>query len=70
MSIWLKAAGKWGSVFAILALIITLLKQIIGFIAFLTTAIKVFVVLIFVLLFVGVGFVVLRSWNGKRNAKE
>ncbi len=70
MSIWLKAAGKWGSVFAILALVITLLKQIIGFIAFLTTAIKIFVVLIFILLFVGVGFVVLRSWNTKRTAKE
>jgi hypothetical protein len=70
MSIWLKAAGKWGSVFAILALVITLLKQIIGFIAFLTTAIKILVVLIFILLFVGVGFVVLRSWNTKRTAKE
>jgi positive regulator of sigma E activity len=70
MSIWLKAAGKWGSVFAILALIITLLKQIIGFIAFLTTAIKILVVLSFILLFVGVGFVVLRSWNTKRTAKE
>ncbi|MDQ3374070.1 MAG: hypothetical protein M3521_09325 [Acidobacteriota bacterium] len=70
MSIWLKAAGKWGSVFAILALVITLLKQIIGFIAFLTTAIKILVVLSFILLFVGVGFVVLRSWNTKRTAKE
>jgi len=70
MPIWLKAAGKWGSVFAILALVITLLKQIIGFIAFLTTAIKILVVLSFILLFVGVGFVVLRSWNTKRTAKE
>lgn len=70
MSIWLKAAGKWGSVFAILALVITLLKQIIGFIAFLTMAIKILVILVFVLLFIGIGFVILRSWNGKRNAKE
>jgi len=66
----LKAAGKWGSIFAILALVITLLKQIIGFIAFLTMAIKILVILVFVLLFVGIGFVVLRTWNGKRNAKE
>ncbi|MEJ7860607.1 MAG: hypothetical protein WKF90_03105 [Pyrinomonadaceae bacterium] len=70
MSILMKAAGKWGSILAVIALIITLLKTVIGFIAFLTTAIKILVVLAFVLLFVGIGFVVLRSWNGKRGTKE
>ncbi len=70
MSIWLKAAGKWGSVFAILALIITLLKQIIAFIGFLTAAIKLFVILIFVALLLGVGLMVLRTWKGKRQSKS
>lgn len=57
--------GGWGSVFAILALIITLLKQVIAFIGFLTAAIKLFVVLIFVALLLGVSLMVLRSRKGK-----
>lgn len=70
MPIWLKAAGKWGSVFAILALIITLLKQIIAFIGFLTTAIKLLVVLVFVALFIAVGLMVLKSFRKNRKAEE
>ena len=54
-------AGKWGSVFAILALIITLLKQIIAFVGFLTTAIKLLVILSFVALLLGVGLMILRT---------
>ncbi len=69
MSIWYKAAG-WGTVFAILALIVTLLKQIIAFIGFLTFAIKILVVLAFVALIVGVGFMVIRSWNASRQPKN
>ena len=70
MPIWLKAAGKWGSIFAILALIITLLKQIIAFIGFLTTAIKLLVVLVFVALFIAVGLMVLKSFKKNRKEKE
>ena len=69
MSIWYKAAG-WGTVFAILALVVTLLKQIIAFIGFLTFAIKILVVLAFVALIVGVGFMVIRSWNASRQPKN
>lgn len=66
---WLKAAGKWGSIFAILALIITLLKQIIAFIGFLTVAIKVILAMVFVALLFGVGLLILssRKENSKRN---
>jgi len=70
MPTWLRAAGKWGSVFAILALIVTLLKQIIGFIAFLTMAIKLLVFLIFAALFLGIGLMIFRGWNSKRKAQE
>ncbi len=66
---YLSAADKWGSIFAIIALIITLLKQIITFIGFLTTAIKLFVVLVFVALLLGVGLMVLRTWNSKRKTE-
>ncbi|CAN5309157.1 hypothetical protein BH20ACI1_BH20ACI1_16910 [soil metagenome] len=62
---YFSTADKWGSIFAILALIITLLKQIIAFIGFLTAAIKLFVVLIFVALLLGVGLMILRSRKEK-----
>lgn len=70
MPIWFKAAGKWGSIFVILTLIITLLKQIITFIGFLTAAIKIIVILAFIVLFLGVGMVVFRAWNNKRKTHE
>ena len=66
----LKAAGIGGSLVVILALIITFLKQIIAFIGFLTFAIKILVVLVFVALFIGVGLMVLRSFSDRRKAKE
>lgn len=70
MPVWLKATGKWGSVLVILTLIITLLKQIITFIGFLTAAIKILVVLVFVVLFLGVGLIIFRSWNNRRKVQE
>jgi hypothetical protein len=66
----LKAAGVGGTILVILALIITLLKQIIAFIAFITGAIKLLIVLAFVILIVGVGLAVLRSFNQKRKNKS
>lgn len=70
MSAWFKAAGKWGSVLVILTLIITLLKQVITFIGFLTAAIKILVVLAFVVLFLGVGLIIFRSWSDRRKMQE
>ncbi len=70
MPVWFKAAGKWGSILVILTLIITLLKQIITFIGFLTAAIKIIVVLAFIGLFLGVGLIVFRTWNANRKARE
>lgn len=70
MPVWLKATGKWGSILVILTLIITLLKQIITFIGFLTAAIKILVVLAFVVLFLGVGLIVFRSFANRRKAQQ
>ena len=70
MPLWVAAAGKWGSIFAILALVIALLKQIIGFIAFLTTAIKVIIILVFVALIIGIGMMILRSLQGTKQDKK
>lgn len=70
MPVWMKAAGKWGSIMVIIALVITLLKQIIAFIGFITFAIKVLIVLAFVLLILGVGFAILRSLSQNRKDKS
>ncbi len=64
-------ADSWlGTILAILALVITLLKQIIGFIGFLTFIIKVGVVLFFVALFLGIGIMILRTWKSSQASKE
>ena len=75
MSFVYKAAG-WGSVFAILALVVTFLKQIIALVAqllalisFLMFAVKIIIVLVFIALIAGVGFMVFRSWKVSRQQK-
>ena len=67
MPLWVAAAGKWGSILAIIALVITLLKQLIAFIGFLTTAIKVIIILVFVALIVGVGLMILKAWQANKS---
>ena len=63
----LKAAGIGGSILAILALVIYLLKTIISFIAFLTGAIKILVVLLFVAVLVFVGLAAFVTGAGRKN---
>ena len=63
---FLKSAGIGGSILAILALVIYLLKTLISLIAFLTGALKILVVLVFVAVIVGIGFMVLKGWNEAR----
>lgn len=70
MPLWVKAASKWGSILVLIALVITLLKQIIAFIGFLTGAIKILIILVFVALIIGVGVLILRGWKNSRKGKE
>lgn len=70
MSMNLRTAGKWGSIFVILALMVTLLKQIIAFIGFLTFAVKILIVVVFAVMIIGVGLMVLRTWKNKNNPKS
>jgi hypothetical protein len=67
---WMKAAGRWGGILVLIALMITFLKQLIAFIAFLTGAIKLFIILVFVLLIVAVGLMVLKGLKGNRKSAE
>jgi hypothetical protein len=70
MPVWMKAAGKWGSILVIIALIITLLKNLIAFIGFLTFAFKVLIFLLFAAVIVGVGFLILRGISEKRRNRD
>ena len=70
MPIMVKAAGWIGSIIAILALVIMLLKQIIGFIGFLTAIIKIGIVLLFVVAFLAVGILAYKAWKSSQKARE
>ncbi|MFN6964216.1 MAG: hypothetical protein ACK4S4_10685 [Pyrinomonadaceae bacterium] len=70
MPLWMKAAGKWSGILVIIALLITLLKQLIAFIGFLTGAIKLMIIVLFVLVIVGVGLMVLRGSRDNRRRSE
>ncbi len=69
MPMWLRAAGVGSSLIVLIALMIAFFKQIITFIAFLTGAIKLLIVLVFVALIIGIGYMVLKGWNESRKAK-
>ncbi|MGD9562641.1 MAG: hypothetical protein AB7F88_11100 [Pyrinomonadaceae bacterium] len=68
--VFLKATGIVGSILALIAVIILFLKSLIAFIGFITGAIKIAIVLIFVLLIVSVGFMVFRGLANSRRKSE
>jgi len=71
MPIVLKAAaGIIGSILAVIALAIAVLKGVLALIAFITTAIKIIVILAFVAVFLGIGLLAFRTWQSSRKAKE
>jgi uncharacterized membrane protein YtjA (UPF0391 family) len=70
MSAMLKTAGKWGGIFTIIALIITLLQQIIGLIGFVMAAIKIALILGFVGLVLFIGLLVYRTFRDRRRERE
>jgi len=70
MPIWMIAAGRWGSILVIIALIITLLKNLIAFIGFLTFAFKVLIFLLFAAVIIGVGYLILRGISEKRRNRD
>ena len=70
MSIFLRAAGWGGSLLVIIALIITLLKQLIAFIGFITFAVKILIILAFAAVIIAVGLMVLKGFRNSRKHKE
>lgn len=64
------AAGIIGTILAILALIIAVLKGLLGLISFITLAIKIAVIGVFVALFIVIGLMVFRTFKENRKSKE
>ena len=70
MLLFMKGAGVIGSLLVIIALVITLLKALIGFVGFLAIVVKLAIILAFVALLAGVGFMVLRSWQEHKKTAQ
>lgn len=61
MSSTMKMAGRWGGIFIIIALVITLLRQLISLVGFLVFALKAVIVMAFIGLVLLMIFLVLRG---------
>ena len=66
---FMKAAGKWGSILALIALLITLVKSLIAFVVFVTMAIKILIVVAFVAILLGVGYLVIKGLSGSKRSR-
>jgi hypothetical protein len=70
MSGILMAAGRWGGIMALIALLIILVKQLIAFVGFLMFAIKIALVLAFVALMLVIVIMFLRTRGQRRREAE
>ncbi|MBK9155927.1 MAG: hypothetical protein IPM25_17240 [Chloracidobacterium sp.] len=70
MPVFLKAAGIGGSLIALIAIVIVFFKTLIAFVGFITGAVKILIVLMFVLLFLAVAFAVFRGMQNSKRRKE
>jgi len=68
--VWMKAAGGIGSILVLIALVITLVKNLIAFVGFLTFAFKILIVLVFAVVIIGVGFLAFRAFTEKRRNRD
>ena len=66
----LKAAGIGGSILVLIALAIALLTKLIAFIGFITWAVKILIIVVFIVVIAAVGFMVLKSWQSRRNPAD
>ncbi len=64
------AAGIIGSILAIIALVIAVLKGTLGLISFITLAIKIAVIGLFVAVFIIIGLMVFKTFRDKRSKSK
>jgi len=70
MPLFIKAASVGGTIVLILALVVALLKGLLTFLAFITGAIKLIILLAFIAVFAMVGIAVLRAWQERRRSES
>jgi len=70
MFMFLKGAGIIGSLLVLIAMVITLVKTLIGFIGFLSFAIKLIILFAFLALFIAVGLMILKSMKARNHSPE
>ena len=70
MLLFMKGAGVVSSLLLIIALVITLLKAVIGLVGFVALVVKILLILAFIAVFAGVGFMVLRSWQEHKKTAQ
>lgn len=70
MPVFLKAAGIGGSLIALIAIVIVFFKTLIAFVGFITGAIKILIVLLFVIMFLAVAFAVFRGFQNSKRRKD
>lgn len=63
----LKAAGIGGSILVLIALVIAFMKTLIAFVGFITVAVKILIVVIFLAVIGVVGLLAYRAWQDKKN---
>jgi len=68
MPLFIKAASIGGTIVLLLALLVAVLKGVLTFLAFITGAIKLLILLAFIAVFAMVGLAVLRAWQEKRKS--
>ena len=66
----MKAAGIGGSILALIALLIVLVKSLIALVGFVTTAVKILIIVVFVALLIGVGFLILKGIADRKRKSD
>lgn len=67
---FLKVSGIISSILVLIALAITFMKSILALLAFLSGALKILVVLVFIALIVSIGLMILKGWKVSRQSAE
>ena len=67
---FMKAAGIGGSILALIALLIVLVKSLIAFVGFITTAIQILIVVVFAAIILGVGFLIFKGIADKKRKRD
>jgi hypothetical protein len=66
MSPLLKTAGLWGSLIALVLLLIAFIKQLMAFVSFMMFILKAGIVLAFIGLFALIAFMILRDYQRRK----